>query len=468
MTGYALWSMERPARPNWVVPVGPTGTTPTLVQGKFTSTNTHADESTAPTTIGLPNNTLSGNCCILCVQQDPTSSANSVSDNLSSGIWSLAVSLNGASVRQEIWVGLNCPSGINEIKVTHNGGSGIDTQYAFYEFYNIAHASALDGTSTGGAFTPGSNGDLVFVYGAQTSGSAVSTWTPASGFTLLHGMNYNSGTDQACFAQYEVQTTATSVTPSISGSSGTLQYLGIALKAASAGTAPAGGIRIVSVQGYNFYGGASGLSGPFTLQFPTTGNLIHMSWVALTTTASPSGLASMSDTAGNTWTTNGSPQTCSLDSSAGCTQHAHAQGAGASATNKITFNCDQIATLSTTHVELYDIIGAQSPSYDTASSTFGKQTSSGNLATASVTPSGSNELVINSTGIDSHDLSGVTGSYLSDISIAPNFDGGGSGLSSDDGYAHAYNVSSSSTCTYTTQNNSAGVQGWVSYSSAYQ
>lgn len=459
-------------------PVAPGSSgTPTLIQGRFTSTC--GSFCNNPVTVTLPNFSLSGNCLILVVTSTyvGVTGAPTVSDNLSSGIWKPAASSFVSGGRRiDILVGLNCPAGINQIFVTHTGTNPNDTQYAVYEFYNVAQANALDGasngTTTSGTITTTADGDLIFCYGLQSSGSAIGKWTAGSGFQLLNAQNYNSDSEAAPFAQFAIQATRGTITPTASGFNGSCQMVAIALKAASAGTAPAPGIRVVSVQGYNFYGGGSGNSGPWVLQFPTRGNLVHLSWLSLSSTMTPSGLSTMSDTAGNSYTTNGAVQTCPQDVSAGYVHQAKAQNAHPSTDNLITFSADTIAEFSTSHVELYDITGAAAASFDRAASTSGLQKVSGNLTTGSLTPSGPNELIINTVGIDAHTLSGVVGAgYLSDIAVAPNFDGAGSRLESDDGFSHVYG-SSATTFVYSVQNSTSGgivgVQGWTSYSSAYK
>ncbi len=461
-------------------PVGSSSSsTPTLVQGRFTSTNS-TQFCDSPVTIALPNNTLAGNALIICVQSDYTvTGPPTIGDNLSSGIWAPAANSYVAGGRRlDVIVGLNCPAGINQIHVTHTGSNPTDTQYAVYEFNNVAQADALDGASDGattaGTIATSADGDLIFCYGTQVSGDAITQWTAGTGLQLLNAQNYNSGTESAPFAEFGIQTTQGTINPTASGFNGTCQMVAIALKAASAGTGPPAGIRILTVQGYNFYGGASGLSGPWTVQFPTRGNLTHLSWEALSETQTPVGLQGISDTAGNTYQVNGPPQTCAQDPSAGYCQQARAESATPSPENLLTFSADSIANYSTTHLELYDITGAATPTcFDKAASAQGLQTTtSSSLTSGSLTPSGSNELIINTTGIDAHTLSGVVGvGYLSDIAVAPNFNGAGSGLESDDGYAHAYS-SSPVTFVYSVQNNTeggiAGVQGWTSYSSAYK
>ena len=449
---------------------------PTLVQARATATNTRST-CTSPITIGIPNPTLAGNCLILCAQADyGTTTAPTISDDQSSGIWSSPVvtSLISGGVRLDIFVGINCPAGITSLSVDYGSQTPTNNQFSVYEFYNVAQSAAVDGhssgTTTAGTITTTANGDLVLCYGSQTSGSAVTAWTAGSAFQLLNASNYNSATDPSTFAECTVQSSAGAITPTAGGSSGSLQMVAVALKAASAGTAPSG-IRVTNVQGYDFYGGTSGLSGPWTCQFPTRGNLIHLSFCALTTSATPSGFSGMSDSAGNTYSTNGAPVTNSTDSSAGITQHAKAVNSTPSLSNAITFNYDQIATGSTTHIELYDISGATA--YAQATTAQGDQTvANSTLSTVSLTPSYSNELIINTCGIDAHTLSGLSGTgYLSIIAVAPNFNGGGTGFVSDDGFGHVYS-STATTFLYTVQNQSAGgingVQGWVSQSSAYR
>ena len=318
---------------------------------------------------------------------------------------------------------------------------------------------------------PTLNGELIFSYGTQVTGSAVSLWTPGAGFQLLNAQNYNSGWDSSNFAQFMVQGTAAAITPTVGGSSGTMQTVSVALKPAVAGTAPAAGIRVVNMQGYNVYGsnvrvGASG-SGPWgPFQFPTRGNLLHISNTWYPTTAPGNGFTGITDTAGNSY---GYPsQVVSTDTQAGSTQIAYAQNATASLSNAITFGNDALNPNGHLHLELYDVVGAAAAAFDKVTSANGVQTSgSGTLTTATLVPAGANELVINVTTIDSNNLSDVVGAgYISDIADSPSFDGAGSGLETDCGFAHIY-TGASTTFVYTIQNGTF-VNGWASQSGSYK
>src|SRR5581483_3848481 len=400
---------------------------PSLVQGRFTSANSRAATSN-PVTIGLPNNTLTGNCLIVVVTSDNTVTSASVNDNLSSGIWgAAAVSSVGSTRRIDVFVGLNCPAGINTILVTHTAGTPTNTHYAVYEFYNIAQASALDGTShndsatapnlTAGSITTTQDGDLIFCYGAQMSGAGTIThWNPGTAipFGLLNAANLNSTVDVAPCTQFGIQSSHGAVNPDMSctGGSGASQMVAIALKAANAGTAPAAGIRVVTVQGYNIYG-ATEATGPWAMQFPTRGNLVHLSWEVLpadqSNPANWVGLSGMSDTAGNSYGTNSAPVFTALDVSAGFCQQACAQNATPSLSNIVTANSDVVSSSSVSHFELYDVTGASS--FDQVTTNSGKQTTaSTTLPTTSTTPSSTaRQLHISTCGIDAHTLSGASG-----------------------------------------------------------
>jgi hypothetical protein len=460
--------------------------TPTLVQARATSTNTTQFISN-PVTVTLPNATLAGNCLIVCVMSDTEiSGAPSVADNLSSGIWGAPAVSSAGGQRLDVFVGLNCPAGITTLRITH-AGTPTKTQYSAYEFCGVAPASALDGTSSGttnaGTITTTAGSDLIFCYGAQVSGSAVSQWTAGSGFQLLNAQNLNSNNDPSAFAEFTVQSAAGSVTPTAGGASGTLQMVALALKASpNAGTPRPAGIRVVNVQGYNFYGSTQA-AGPWRCQFPTRGNLVHLSVTWYPAAASGfTGLTGMSDTAGNTYTANCGPITSS-DSQAGYMQNVRAQGGSASTSNVITFNADTLFDVSHVHVEFYDVIGAQSSSHDKTTTANGVQTSDDQqggqhvLSTVSLTPSNANELIINVCGIDAHNLSGVYDAsglgYRSDIADCASFNGAGSGLETDCGFAHInVGTAAQTTFVYTVQNQGTGgitgVQGWASCSSAYK
>lgn len=479
----------------------------TLVQAKAWTAN-RIWTSDSPITLNLPNSTYAGNCLIVCSTTDTTpTGVPTLTDNLSSGIWSTpTISSHSSAYLCDIFVATNVPAGINQIQITHPGGSPQNNQYSIYEFYNVVTSSALDGTShndavagpspTAGSLTTTQDGDLIFTYAMKrvTGGTnAISYWSPGTGMELLNAANLNAQWDIVAATQFGIQRTAGAINPSMTAngttSGDTFQVLALALKCGRAGTAPKAGIRIVNVQGYNFYG-ANAPSGPWTMQFPTRGNLVHLSdagWLPNDTNqAHWVGMSGVSDTAGNSYTL-GAVSLCPTDIFCGYTQHAHGQGGAPSNTNQITFNAELMCNVASggsfdchLHLECYDISNAAKSALDTRNITQGNQTTDdktgavSSLTTSTITPSNPSSLVIETTGIDQHNLSGVLGTgQMSVIGDAPNYNGSGSGLSTDCGFGHKYcSDTSAVTFIYSVQQQGTlgytGVQGWSSAASSYK
>lgn len=190
-------------------------------------------------------------------------------------------------------------------------------QYVVSEFYGIATASPVNGTTSSaystttaaGSFTPTNNnaggGNLIVAYFAKAEASGVPAHlttriVAGPSFTLLDAdIGWNNANDSLVKAtELCLQTTATAINPaitSIADSGDHWNSLAVALKIGSgAGTAPPSGIRIVKM--HHFATEHFPASGPYLLQIPATGNLRCLmsddpSLNALTVT----------DSEGNTW-----------------------------------------------------------------------------------------------------------------------------------------------------------------------
>ena len=94
---------------------------------------------------------------------------------------------------------------------------------------------------------------------------------PGAGFTLLSADLQVGSSDQ-----YQIQPTAGTITPTFSASgSATWGSVAIALKSATAGTAPPPGIRIIHLQHTLLQSvRAQNRAEPIVMQFPSSGNLL--------------------------------------------------------------------------------------------------------------------------------------------------------------------------------------------------
>ena len=137
------------------------------------------------------------------------------------------------------------------------------------------------GVISPGSFTPTNNnangGNVIWTYVAPCAnvGSNTSAWTAGTGFTLLNAeiiWTNDQGFPQA--AQYEVQTTAASVTPSISetgDSTGCFNSASVALAVANNSATAPSTIHVAGI----FHESVTGWTSPGTMnvQIPFKGNL---------------------------------------------------------------------------------------------------------------------------------------------------------------------------------------------------
>jgi hypothetical protein len=272
-----------------------------------------------------PNPVLSGNCLVLGVAYTSGTpfAASAVTDS-NGNPWPTGPAASkvdsAGNMDLAIFVLPNARPGPTTVTL-HWSHAIPQFQYSFSEFDNVATSAPVNGSSgaaqvqapalSTGTFTPGNNdasgGNLVWSYffddSSPGSNDDVTAFTPGPGFALLDAdtaWHLDANVHHA--AEYMVQTTAAPIDPgmtaAMSPSSDRFIGLSIALKAASAGTAPAppsAAIRIAKVLHYTNEVPPSTLSA----QVPSSGNLIVFS------TANASGfgdIASVTDSKGNSYT----------------------------------------------------------------------------------------------------------------------------------------------------------------------
>src|SRR5438552_1121030 len=223
------------------------GSTPTLVQ--VVSTSNAKGNFVNSYTVRLPNATLSGNSMVVAVQQDSGTGLLSVSDN-KGNLYNLAKANNDGSQMVSVYYASNIIAGAQTITLSFSASGANYVSAVAAEFYNVAPASALDGASassavstsvTAGTLTTTADNDLIFQYATEDSDGGNTTWIAGSSpWTMLAADYFDA---QA--AQYQVQSTHGAVNATFNqGSSKKFNSVAIALKAATAGTAPSG-IRVV-------------------------------------------------------------------------------------------------------------------------------------------------------------------------------------------------------------------------------
>jgi hypothetical protein len=433
----------------------------------------------------MPNAVLAGNALILCVQMNqPGGVGVSVSDDKGNS-WAAGPVRAGANQTLSLFYALNAIAGTQKITMTFSGGTKPNrVQATISEFNNVATSNAADGSNgassmspvAAGTFTTGTAGDLVYHCGVDDTSPGNyngGTITAGPGFTLL-----SADRQTGSAAQYQIQATAGTINPSFTVSSHTWNSAAIALKSASAGTAPPPGIRIVHVQHTllvyaNDNAGRGSRATPSVLQFPSTGNLL----VGL---FNHTGLfiSSVTDGAGNMWSSAASAQAAGGNTSS---QIVYASNATTSSTlTNITVGLSGTVTDGHAMFVLFDVTGAAVAAFDRAGTASGNQTTNGSQAMATVTPSTTNGLIFNVGSIDFHTTNSIIGAgYVFDGWVNPLNDNAGGGaistppsfLDMDNPYGHYYNATTAPV-TFTYGFNSTppptGILWWSSVVSAFK
>jgi len=352
--------------------------TPTLVQHQSSAMNALAKTNCAGNNykIRLLQPVLSGNCLILGITHGGTAPTG-VSDNIN-GAWAAAtVTANAGSYDSRIYVMPNAGGGQTTVTVAFSGTQD-PFQYEASEFYNVATTSPGAGSvatadDTGaalacGSFTPTNNdatgGNLLWSYFCLSAIANESTYpssiSPGTSHTLLSAdRSQDTLAYHAC--QYYVQPTSASINPGMTftGETGnTFNCLAVALKAASAGTAPAAsGIRIKSQANHSWWRRVPSQS--VTLQFPCTGNLIAL----MINEPGVVEITSVTDSNGNSYTKRQGSET-------GAPQCWHTANSTPSTNLVITMNMTSHASTQRYTVMAYDIVGAAASPYDNAASVY--------------------------------------------------------------------------------------------------
>jgi len=439
-----------------------TGATPTLVQ--VVNTSNTGGYLVTTYTVRLPNATLGGNCVVLAVQRGSGSGALTVSDDKGNA-YNLGKANDDGNQAVSVFYALNAVPGAHTITLRFAGSGANYVAADAAEFYNVATAVALDGVSgnggtsalvTAGNLTTTADNDLIFQYAAQDGDGVNTTWTQGGSPWVLLAADYFD----AQAAQYQVQTAFGTIGPILTqNSSKMFNSVAIALKAATAGTAPTG-IRVVHL-GHNRVPQSSGSSLP--LQFPSTGNLIVVSWIGIpgcTITGLFDGNSNAYNSTGPAFGNGGSgdgqlyyaPSAVTSTDLKGPTLNVTASGCSGGSSNAL----------------LYDISGAAASPFDGVAGRVmasGSQSTSGSVTTVTISPSTANGLVITQTGVTSHTLVSVSpGTFLS-TENSPDIATGA--VDNNNGWAINYNTGTGpETFVYGTK--SGQLDAWASIAVAFE
>ena len=240
----------------------------------------------------LPNPTGAGNLLVVWVRfLDSTAQTVTFSDNVGGNDYQQAVSCSdvGQNTRSAIYYVQNVKAGLNIVTVHLSPGT-MRVELGVYEYYNVATSGALDQAacqaqtsssltttvSSGALPALSATGDLIVHFSHNDNNRAINScavgsqsninWTMRSALVL--------GPEPVCF-QYGIYNSTASVAPEITFNSSNTPSSSISLaaafKAASAGTPPPSGIRVVYVQ-HDDGGSTSDTS--LSPQLPVSGNLI--------------------------------------------------------------------------------------------------------------------------------------------------------------------------------------------------
>lgn len=441
--------------------------TPTLVQSV-----SHPAMSTSPIgflKVSLPNPSLAHNALLVGCTWGDASAGATVSDD-KGNVWG-----NGPAARDsarfqsaQVFYALNATAGTRTITITFGAPTSF-VQCVASEWYNIAESNALDasgaavthsmGTVASGNITTSADGDLIVQYASADDvdwHASPLTWLAGQGFTLLTADD-TSGTA----SQYQVQTTHGPVNPTLAVSPGVISGVTstVALKAASAGTPPAPGIRVKSIQVFNAPQYMSSVPQILKLQAPSTGNLIALIWNGGTTEL-PTGISSSPS---NVW--DHVPTPANNNGYSMWIWYA----ANASTSPKMEITVSHATAPIFTTIAMYDITGAATSPFDTTTSLTGYfGAPSGIVTGTTVTPTTANGLVIGAIQEYSETATGVSIGYF-DSALTQEYQL--LTLDQDGGYMHYYNPDTSAVhmnWTYSNHEQGLNVGNWWSQAIAFE
>jgi hypothetical protein len=429
-------------------------------------------------TIQLPNPVRAGNCLILGVQFNSLGSVASVTDDKGNN-WIAGPTATNVTLFKgmNLYYVLNAISETQTIRVHFSGLPIIPAfpQAVVSEFYNVATSSAFDGSAasstsrTAGTITTTAPGDLIYEWGASLSSSDINggafngtSITAGTDFTLLSADLQVGSSDQ-----YQIQPAAGPITPTFSASgSDVWGSLAIALKSATAGTAPPPGIRIVHLQHTLLQAvRAQNREDPIVMQFPSSGNLL----VGLYNAAGPFA-TDVTDSLGNIWSL---PESAKIidDDGVVSAQIVYAANAQTSPNlSGITVSITETG-IGDMMFNLYDVTGAAASPFDLATTLQGINETFTPHTTGTITPRTTNGLVIHVNSITFHQESGMTSPVGGAFDTVTNDLEGEdvSTLDMDNAYAHIYNSTTNEVnFTFASCCTQAGVGPWAGVTVAFK
>ena len=387
--------------------------------------------------IRLPNLTLANNCVVVSIANSGPATVSSVTDD-KGNTYTIAKSETDGGYLVSVYVAQGVTAGARLITVTFSGATDFISAKVT-EFAGIATSGAVDATSgniansttiTAGSITPTQTGDLLYQVGFQDTGvaPAASSFTVGSQSNIAWafvpgGVSIWDGS----YAQYGQYNSTSAIDPTLTVNT-PQNYLSVALalKAASAGTTPAPGIRVVAAQ--HIY--LDSLSSN-TVQSVTAGNL----QILLST--STDGISGVTSTNG-TW----QRRVAAQDSGDGAYGEVWdtVNASPGTRTLTVTFN----GANNGHDIMLLDVAGSATSPFDTSAKLENQvQLSGTTLTTVSITPNTSNGLVVTAAPIELGEVTDLTttGQYSLTGSTTPvDID---SWMDENNGYGIYYNPNTS-------------------------
>lgn len=459
------------------------GQTPTLVQhvscpdtGELGSGIGGSMSSTPVYQCPLPEPAQSGNAILLGLISDNSGSPTWTISDDHSNTWNLATSTTDSSGNiVAVYYALNVAAGTRVISVKNSGGTNGYLAVSASEYYNIALSSALDAKScsagsssvsiTAGTITPSNSGDLLWQWAADANAASVSSFTSGSQSNISWQLN---GTDinASDATQAGVYNSTASINPTFSsGTAEPFDSCVMALKAATAGTAPTRAFRIVHMLHAESPSGNT----PYALEMPTSGNLLVISY-----SSGGNVISSITGIPSNTWVSTGGPT--NPDNQTYFTNQQIFYAANASSSNTLTLSIAQTGAMTGTTFMMYDFIGAaQSPfDVDSGGQSGDQATAVTQLTTCSscLTPSAPNEVILGNVGQDWCTATGVispSGALFDSATYTGNSVNGPEPVDQNNGWFHYYDSGTSPlTATWSYTCGSYAQAGWSGRLAAFK
>lgn len=365
----------------------------------------------------LNQGTLSGNA-IVCAVTGASAPTWTVTTDQSQTLTALTASAAEDSRNIQLFYQLNATTNTREIKASPNATKANVGMWCG-EFSGIPTASAIDGTAVAtnlangttsvaaGSITPTQTGDFFIQCSQRTQTPVATSFTKGSQANITWTL-LTADRQQGLVCQYGTLSTSSALNPTMSWSASGGVTAAAAFKTTTQGTAPSGMYAIhhdaVEVV-------AANVTTPMTFNFPTSGTVQLMTFVCGGNTS----VVDLADTSSNPWYRaagfTGEP-------GGGQAQGFYTANATATTDNTVTATIASPVTNGDCTFEQYDYVGLDTTEpIDTYSTALATDAGTGNLTTASITPSNSNGTVFSWYGQSTETATGCTGTgFLFDAS----------------------------------------------------